>query len=47
MIKEIIGALIIIAIWVAFQISIDSLNPCSNFASNNIAGNCQQDIEHD
>lgn len=45
MIKEIIGALIIIAMWIAFQVSIDSLNPCSNFALSNMAGNCQQDIE--
>lgn len=46
MIKEILVALIIFAIWIAFQVKVDSLNPCSNFAPSNIAGGCQQDIEY-
>lgn len=43
--KGIIYFFIVIALWVIIQIKVDSLNPCSNFSANNIAGNCQQDIE--
>lgn len=45
MIKEILVALIIIVIWVTVQVVVDMQSPCSNFAPNDIAGNCTQEIE--
>jgi hypothetical protein len=36
---------LVVALWVLVQMSIDSKNPCSNFAPSEIAGNCYQDIE--
>ena len=43
--KGIIYFFIVIALWVIIQIKVDSLNPCSNFAPNNVAGNCMEGIE--
>lgn len=45
--KGIIYFFAVILLWIIIQIKVDSLNPCSNFASNNIAGGCQQGFEND
>lgn len=45
MIKETLIFILAILLWLIIQISIDSKNPCSNFSTNNIQGNCMQDIE--
>lgn len=43
--KETIVFILAILLWIAVQIWIDERNSCSNFAPNNIAGNCTQEIE--
>jgi hypothetical protein len=45
MTKETIIFVLAMILWVMSLIAIDSINPCSNFAPNNIAGNCMQGIE--
>jgi hypothetical protein len=43
--KGIIYFFVVVLLWIITQIKVDSMNPCSNFALNNIAGNCTHGIE--